>query len=566
MANNFKLVGSIYIAKPLAGHDSNNGTTPNTPKASCINHGSTGDHIVGAGHYLASGTMDGGRTYRADGIVILESPTTGNFNINFGGNGPGTITGFKRLIRINFANGSGSSGSRTVSACTLDSCSGGGGAGSAYFNFSSNIIINSVLGSLTTANHNQKYSRNVFINSVITCRHSTGGTGSTGDFKSNYVDNASIVRISTEYLPANFRNNNINGVIEFIGDGFGDSTARFYAIQDELTGTPQDNGYDSGVQWLTQSNLTADGWTGAITGWNTAVGTCMNKDPKFNNPSIEDYTLQADSPHIGAGEAGVNIGRFGIGVSVINTDDGIGDTEVITTPEIDTSIPLSFQLDTEEIEGYVQYTFKVGSSPIVPGPIDPLVAFNFNTSSAGGTTGNNNVPDSEPLSIDYPRKLTTTSAAPNTVTLVVSGNDAVVGEWVRVNGQDREITDVVGDDITVASAFASSIGSGVTFQIATESQLGALRPNRLTYLMRTSVSTSKPTVDADWDNSIDPIYDADGLFLTQEWGRTPGYIIDNLDGNKVYGAGDSDAPDITVSDISAIWFQIRVYLRNDYES
>jgi hypothetical protein len=563
MANNFKLVGTNYVAKSPAGHDSNNGTTPDTPKASDLVVPTSGILIIGAGQYEASSVgTNVGTQLRGDGKVIISRSDISGTTLISGGN----IVSIRDIefVRCSFSNVNnvtGGTNTKTLSSCILKSCVGlttNNNVG--YRSLSGCVIINSTIGNSSSSVLGGYFIiSSIVINSLVRV---LGNNTSNKVIRDSYLDPSSIFQYDGS--PVDFRRNNIQGVIrlEVTGGNWKD-----YAIQDQLTGTPQDNGYDVGVEWLTQAQLTADGYIGTISGWNTAVGTCINRDPKFNNPSVGDYSLQADSPHIGRGLSGSNIGVTQIAFSVINTDDGIGDTQVIPSAEIDTTVPLSYQLESEENEGFVDYIFKVGSDTTVLGIIRPLAELNFNSDEAGGTSQNNNVPDSEPLSADYPRKLTTTSAAPDTVTLVVAGNDAVVGEWVRVNGQDREITDVVGDDITVASAFAASIGSGVTFQIGTESELGALRPNRLTYLIRTSTSTSKPVVAADWDNGIDPIYDAEGLFLTQEWNKAPGYIIDNLDGNKVYGAGDSDAPtDISVSDMEAIWVQIRVYLRNDYES
>jgi hypothetical protein len=557
MANNFKDTANFYVAKSPAGHDSNDSNTPNTPRASLrIISGDTLRHVIGAGVYgpgTFSPTVNQYFRYRADGKVIFK-----NIILNAGG---GPI-----LFGIDCYD------------CSLTAASTRGAA------YSNGIYVRSQVNSLGTltingciiidseelivGRSNESGTSNFNNSIIINCQNARGTTDSQalGAFFNNFIDFNSIIRFDRE--PNRVRNCNIQGLILIMGTYFSDELNKLYAIQDQLTGTPQDNGYQSGVKWFNATSLEDDGYLHSFTEWDTMISSCINRNPKFNNEAVFDFSLQSDSPHIGRAADGIsNIGGTQIAFSVINTDDGIGDTEVIPSAEIDTTVPLSYQLESEETEGFVDYIFKVGSDVTVLGIIRPLVEFNFNSDAAGGTSQNNNVPDSEPLSADYPRKLTTTSAAPDTVTLVVSGNDAVVGEWVRVNGQDREITDVVGDDITVDPAFASSIGSGVTFQIATESELGALRPNRLTYLIRTSTNTPKPVVDADWDNGIDPIYGAEGLFLTQEWYKVPGYIIDNLDDDKIYGSGDSDAPtDITVSDMVAIWVQIRVYLRNDYES
>jgi hypothetical protein len=561
MAHNFKRTGVYYVAKSPAGHNSNNATTPDTPRAT-LRISDTNTHIIGAGVYANQSFSPGSNDYfryTADGKVIF-------LNITLGAGG-GPVLNLIDCDNCSFT--SVSSRGLTVqngiyknTAVFHDGQTGGG--------TTINKIVFIDCGEKTIGFTGSAGTLRNFNNCIIiNCQNVTGTvSGQTnGTFHNNYIDINSIITFVTQQ--SRIRNCNIQGQIRFPSSLFSDATQRFYAIQDQLTGTPQDNDYPAGVNWLTEAQLTADGYTGGVSGWNAMVNSCINRDPEFNNPEVNDFTLKANSPMIAMAVGGItNIGGTEVAISVINTDDNGDNTDVIPSAEIDTTVPLSYQLEDEEDEGFIDYIFKRTSDTITLGIVRPLAELKFDSSQTPGTALNNNVPDSEPLTAEYPRKLTTTSAASDAVTLKVTAHDAVVGEFVRVAGEDREITDIPdADTITVGAAFRANVGSGVTFQIGTEEQLGALRPNRLTYLLRTSTNSTKPVVDADWDNGIDPIYEAEGLFLTQEWNTVPGYIIDNLDDNKVYGKGDSEAPtDIEASDMEGIWFNIRVYLRNDYAS
>jgi hypothetical protein len=152
--------------------------------------------------------------------------------------------------------------------------------------------------------------------------------------------------------PDSFRNNNVQGLIV--------AQAHNFAIQDQFTGTPQDNGYPAGTMWLTEANLTGVGYTGTIAGWNAAVATCINRNPKFNDAAGEDFTLQSDSPHIRRAQNGIdNIGGTKIATSLVNTNhDGVN-IIVDPSPEINTSNPNSFILHTGQTEGFIDYIINL---------------------------------------------------------------------------------------------------------------------------------------------------------------------------------------------------------------
>lgn len=551
MANNFKIIGDSYISK--SGHDSNDGLTPDTPVKDWKNTLS-GLTIFGAGEYNRNVAMYSNSVNlraQADGKVILRTLTnspliSGEMGFTFTGIefiGFNGVTYSSHTTAVTFINctlkdwtrlsymASGFTRYPVIRGCKILNCNGHfNDLNTTDFYLEDSIIINTVL-----------YPDSININSSGAFR-----------LKNNYMDKDSSINLSFSN-PGYFRNNNINGIIILGGIN--------YAIQDQFTGTPQDNGYGVGVQWLNEANLTANGYANTIVGWNTAVATCINRDPLFNNVAFEDFSLQAGSPHIGASTSGLNIGNTEVAISIYNTGNS-----VTPSAEINSSNPNSFTVGAGFDEGYIDYIEKIGSTSLTLGKIDPISSLEFNSDIAGGTTGNKNVPDSEPLSFEYPRKLTTTSLAADTLTLNVTGHDAVVGEFVRYAGQDREITAITADTITVASAFRAAVGDAQVFQIGAKIRIGALNPNRITFMMRTSKEADRPTLDSQWDNDIDPVYNKAGTFLTQEWGQVPGYYIDTLT-NDVWGSGDSETPSgLSKNEISCRWVHVRVYIRNNYQS
>lgn len=91
------------------------------------------------------------------------------------------------------------------------------------------------------------------------------------------------------------------------------------------------------------------------------------------------------------------------------------------------------------------------------------------------------------------------------------------------------------------------------------SQAG-LKPNRLTYGLRTSIQTIKPTSESQWDNDALSLSTDVGRYYVQEWGAQP--QICNISG-VTYGAGSPQFPTATVKNtINARWCQIQIRLTN----
>lgn len=548
MANNFKITdGNYYISK--SGHDSNDGLTPDTPRRS--SNGITGSkYVIGAGVY---NMVFGSGQYIGDGHVKIV-------NQSF----PASSATYISVENMNFENCifgliSGNGRGAVARNCTYRNCSGD--ILSARFSTvnsttlpasSYNVFINCFdNGSASTDTTSKGADQSIYIGCDMRVRY----------LRNSYIDNNSVIEILHPYLNVY---SNVEGVLKITGSNFSDATVRSYAVQDTKVGTPQDNGFEPGIKWFTYDTLIADGFIGTTAGLADAINTLISKPPLFNNVAINDFTLQAGSPHIGAGFGGENIGGTKAAISIYNTSGGL--SEITTSPEISTSNPNSYTVAPGFTEGYIDYIGKIGTSNLTLKEIDPISSLEFDSDIQGGQLGNRNVPDSEPLSVEYPRRLTTTSAAIDALTLNVTGHDAIVGEIVRVDGQDREVVAITTDTITVNTAFRAIVQTGIEFQIGQQIRIGALNPNRLTFMMRTSKEINKPTLDSQWDNDIDPLYGMTGSFLTQEWGEIPGYYIDSGT-SEVWGSGDSERPPgLAKNEISCKWIHVRVYLRNNYES
>jgi len=543
--HNFRLTGNRYFSK--FGNDSRSGSQDEprrTINDSNLLTGGGDVNIIGAGDYTA-GTISAnvGRTLRGDGRTIIR-----NFSMGSGWVGNNNTTSGIIFISSSLLVRGG-----TISGCIFRNSSLAG-------TIVTGFLTSCIFLSSSFANVGGWYT-NINGSIFISC------SGTIIVLNNSYLNSSTnLIYIGTA---ANFRNNNIQGLI--ILPVSGGSGYQSYAIQDQFTGEPSDNGYDVSVHWLNEANLTADGYTGTVSGWNTAVNSCMNREPNFNDAEGEDFTLQSNSPHILASTSGAsNIGGTPVAQSIINTDHNAENIFVEPSPEIDTSIPLSYILNDGENEGYIDYTFDLGGiAPIAV--IRKKAELKFNSDNAGGSTTNNNVPDSEPLTSEYAKKVTTIASGGTTQFILDNSENISIGDWCSILGQKREVSDVEENTpsagqkrVTVSSAFASTIGSGATVTYGTENQLGALNPNRLTYQLRVSLSSSKPVVESDWDNDLDPSYGEAGTFFTQQWGARPQYRIFS---GSVWGAGDSDAPSgATLHDISARWVQIRAYLRNNYSS
>lgn len=539
MPNNFRLTGTRYISK--AGHDSNDGLTQDTPKKTIDSV--TTSQVLGAGIYSYTGAVQ--RILVGDGDVKVTWDLLAT----------GTIT--SNLNNIKFFGSYGNNGNTVFIStdCVFDGNltkvirTGGQHLRSKFLRYLDSTL------NYGSANGGQYYDKCVFIQTHIR----PGLILATNCVIINsYFDFLSIIEYGTltgTMTSARFGYNNVQGIVKIGG--------LKYAIKDQFSGTPQDAGYASDVYWLTEANLTANGYTGTITGWNTAVATCINRDPRFNDASKLDFTLKADSPHIGRATDGVsNIGGTSYAQSFYA---GIASPNILLlepSSTIDTTNNSDWKLQSGEIEGTIRAIIKVANTNEVITSLPYIGNKAFNSDLIGGTSTNFNVPDSKPTTSAYPSYLTTTSTAVDTLRVVIANHGFSAGVWLKVDGQYREVASVTTNELIFLTAVRGIVSSGTAVQVGGLTALSSLNPNRLNYLMRSSVLD---VVDSyNWDNPLtwdnNSLADA-GDYLEQEWDRQP--LIDNL--NKC-GFGDDNYDANYGNPIQVKYIDIIIYLRNNYKS
>lgn len=93
------------------------------------------------------------------------------------------------------------------------------------------------------------------------------------------------------------------------------------------------------------------------------------------------------------------------------------------------------------------------------------------------------------------------------------------------------------------------------------SQAG-LKPNRLTYGLRTSQQVSKPTSESQWDNDSTALGSDVARYYVQEWSDQP-KIYDVL--GVTYGGGNPESVGVAGNTINARWCQVQIRLTNRRE-
>lgn len=540
--HNYKLEGLLYVDK--GGHDSNSGSDPNAPRKTA---GTTGinmynANIFGAGVYQIGYVLPAAK---GDGKVVLKPATEGTW---FSCSGNHNYVNLEMWYPDFNQNISSTAGTDT------DDC---------IIRFGKGVV-----GSSSSARR-RRFTRCVFFDSNM--GQNLSGTGSIalfqcivirtniytndwGQFEDSYVGpDSSIISLYGGISASYFKSCNIQGRVVINGVS--------YELKKKKDGTPYE-GADPTVPDL----ATLAGYEGIYT-----TQKCFNQNPKFSNPQAEDFTLQADSPHIRAASDGnSNIGGTKVGSSVRNTDDGnAAGIRVLPTAGMNTTNPEGYILKAGETEAYVDYVFPLPGLPMTT--LDVADLFNFDTAYAGGTVQNSNVVDAEPQTADYARYVQTTAVAADTSTLVVPAGAIAVGKHVWVNGQGREVisktTSGANDTLTLSSPLLAAIGTGVVVTFGTEAQLAALHPNRLTVWFRTRSSATPPSIPlvaSEWDNEVNASFGVAGKFFNQEVAGKPGLIVYN---GQVWGAGDSAAPvGILPSEIAGMWGNCRVFKRNNQSS
>jgi hypothetical protein len=587
--------GGKYHAKQGMAHDSNNGTTPDTPIVTWDTNTVTITayarvHVIGAGHYRTSNllgppTTGGGagganasQIFKGDGKVIIDQlgsagklyPPTCLHNIHIkNGSSNTNSSGTSNLARGQWFRNA------IVENYELTNLGTNGNdlvVVSGYLHrYEFTIFINSAYVSTVTAGSPAVY-RSGILNSVLKGNTVAGGVYRVSRLINSYVHNDVVIQINiasgapvpqTQWSDPSLLNqlgySNIRGLILM--------QSTYYAVQDAMTGTPQDNGYASGVRWLNESELTSAGFTGTIGGWNALVATLMNRDPGFINITDNYFGLVSTSPHIGAGYDGTNIGGTRISGFVGVNEDGVGNKTVILSAEMNDTDPEDVFLDLTEEEGTVRFIDYV-SGPM--GKIDIDIDYLFDSDESGGDEHNNNVPDAEPAINDYPTQDLTVANGTTTTYIVDNAGSPSIGMRTVVLGEVRTITNVEADTptagqkrVTVGTAFRASINSGTIVTYGTADQVALMKPNRLCILMRFSSNAvgtpPSPSTDSDWDNFG---LGTPGEYYLQELEKIPG--IYTIAGNQ-YGAGDSLRPSGGVfKGVSNCWAEAKVVLINRY--
>jgi|GEM_PF-6544841 len=367
MANNFRLTGNYYVSK--AGNDAWDGLTKDTPKATInavlsIIANTAQTVIIGAGVYEEniSKTVSNSTIFRADG------------NVKIRGNGANVMTLTSStslsLYDITFENYA----TFTITgAATVVRCS--------FLN----------LPSITTTSFTG-LANCIFIN--CTCTSTSAFQGSYSIFINCYV-----------YFGPNCTNNYFNSA----------STYRLNA--------DNNHNYNNVMCPIYRSNQYFPDLASQKAAYPVVNANSFNLPPKFNNVYKYDFTLQYDSPHIGAASDGAN--NIG-GTNYAKVSD------MYTSPEwqiingalysknngtdlalnaAEADIIYSGQdlvLAAGKTKGYViPAPVKVAANPQVLQAVNLNGIGYFNKSAANGGLMNDNVPDADA----YPASNTPVGAA-----------------------------------------------------------------------------------------------------------------------------------------------------------
>lgn len=400
MANNFKILGNRYVS--IDGSDSNAGNTPDLPKRTlqaALNVTAQQDVIISTGVYREAIYKNMGNSNLqlrifGDGHVIMEGNGTNAFEIEQGGYSAAPVASyfydliFRNYLQVLTDGGSAyNQGTRIFSRCTFY-CNvqnyGINTNGASYSackfigcNLTTNVdtttlnscILINFTNSLTTT-------ENKFITTLTNC----------------YVSPSSRVKIlnNSGVSNCNFQGIGIVSVASTATEGvIQDVNGRYYdlSIASGGSGTLID---PYGRAETANSGFYLDALKVAY----STFATSFSLDPKFNDMEAGDFTLQADSPHIGAGVAGANIG--GTNYAIRDSADG----DVYNTSAVSVT-NLVINGDDYVISGGT--TGEVVGAPRLLSSPSPTVIqrirynglLDFRKAVTPPASGNRNVPDQE---------------------------------------------------------------------------------------------------------------------------------------------------------------------------
>lgn len=338
MTNNFRITGDFYVSK--AGSDSNDGLTPNTPKAT-IAAGLNLITVAGKRLVIGVGTYE--EAINRNVTVAVTILADGNVTIKGDGTNGCVLTGMSgNVFNITFSNYNNfnTNNGLVFNNCTFrDISTSNQIAGT----FSGCKIINFTNSGATFPNTTSCI--------IINC------TWNTGTIVNSYVNEFSQLYINTTTAGSSDYNN-ILGTIK-VG-----SAGTFQTLADHKTSFPGLNQHSFALQ------------------------------PLFNDVSKEDFTLQATSPHIAATSTGSNIGSTNVGKPFYTS---VAPEWQTANGAIWENIVLSgtdLVINTGSTSGRVTSApMLISNNPVIINSINYCGLLLFNKSKAGGTATNQNVPD-----------------------------------------------------------------------------------------------------------------------------------------------------------------------------
>ncbi len=414
MAHNFKLSGSYYVS--IDGSDSNSGTTKDAPKRTlqaALSLSTANTIIVGAGTYdeslsrgISGASVSWNHIFVADGSVVITninqnkviSFTEGGINVNQSSSWNGFI--FKNVI-FSFQHDTDFGGAfHTFTNCIFYNVTFTNSIvvnqNTNGYSFTNCIFINcniayTVSVSLGTAI--SSFNKCIFINSTI-------GSGATITTFLNCYSYASLIYVRSTATTGTFNYNNIEESTIIMPTATSVTTGLYQDVSGKYYDLTQPGTNPSGDGSLAQPFYRAQtinkgfNYSTHRSLYPTFNANSFSRDPRFNNITTRDFTLQADSPHLGMASDATNIG----GTKYAIRDSAIGDvynTSAISVTDLD-FIGSDYRVTSPATNGEVIGAPRlVRGIPIVLQRITYNGYFGFNKSITGGDYQNMNVPDQE---------------------------------------------------------------------------------------------------------------------------------------------------------------------------
>jgi len=441
----FKIAGDSFVSQ-WNGSSANPGTAlaPYAHPSSAPNSISN-IVVLGTGYY--KGGYSGTRLLQGDGKPILD--LLGQIaNLPSGGN----------IINIHFKNGElrSSSNFPRYTRCIFENITLMSQAVPSFVSIE-NIYFGSEIMNLVFGTNS------AFFNSIILVNISGAHNGR---MDCCYVDKNVV--ITADSISINFINNLFNGVYRISGFD--------YELKKSFDGSDRPDANPSYQDLITI-------YPQVYTNGNFAG------DPKIVD--LFNRIVEPTSDLLKRSNTNGFIGGVRPGKSIpVNSSDS---DVTITTTNINTSNPTNWVIQTPATSGTIKIVWKLSDniSEIQRLLLDALLS--FDGSVAGGTVGNNNVPDIFP------------------------------------------------------TAYTPLLQAG-------------LKPNRLTYALRTSQSISKPVITAEWDNDNVSLGTTVGAFYIQEWNTKP-TIVTAL--GLRYGNGNPESIGGVSNGINARWAEVEIRLTNN---